>query len=86
MAIVESILLGIFSTLLGLAGGYVLARWFIDVLAARVLPDLGLHLLLTPGSLITVGVLGIAAVAITPVFGWRRLRSLNVPSALRLME
>jgi putative ABC transport system permease protein len=86
MGVVEGFALGLLSTLLGLAGGYVLARWLIDILAPRVLPDIGLHLVLSPASLVLVFVLGVLAVALTPIFGWRRLRRMNLPSALRLME
>jgi putative ABC transport system permease protein len=55
-------------------------------LAPRVLPDIGLDLVLSGRSLVIVLVLGVLAVALTPLFGWRRLRRMNLPSALRLME
>jgi putative ABC transport system permease protein len=86
IAVIEGALLGTLATVMGLVGGYLLARYFIDVLAARVLPDIGLHQVLTPASFAIVTVLGIIAVAITPLFGWRRLRTMNIPSSLRLME
>jgi putative ABC transport system permease protein len=86
MSVVEGLILGAISTLAGLAGGYFLARWFIDVLADQVMPDIGLNVLIRPGSLAIVLVLGIVAVGVTPLFGWRRLRRMNVPSTLRLME
>jgi putative ABC transport system permease protein len=86
MAMVEGFALGLLATALGLAGGYFLARWFIDVLAPRVMPDIGLNLVLSPSSLVIVVVLGVLAVALTPLLGWRRLRRMNLPSALRLME
>lgn len=86
VAVVEGLLLGALSTLLGFVGGYILARWFVHVLARRVVPDIGLDLVLSPASAVLVVVLGVLAVGITPLFGWRRLRRMDVPSTLRLME
>ena len=85
-AVVEGALLGLIATATGLAAGFFLEQWFITVLSPRVLPDIGLRVVLTPQSLLTVIALGVAAVALTPLLGWRRLRRMNLPSTLRTME
>ena len=85
-AAVEGALLGAMATVIGLAAGFFLEQWFITVLSPRVLPDIGLRVVLTPQSFLTVVALGIAAVALTPLLGWRRLRHMNLPSTLRTME
>ncbi len=86
MAVVEGLALGVLATFLGLIGGYFLASYFIDVLAPQVMPDLGLNTVLSPTSAATVILLGVVSIGMTPLFGWRRLRRTNIPSALRLME
>lgn len=85
-AVVEGAMLGLLATVAGLAGGYFLEQWFITVLSPRVLPDIGLKVILTWQSFATVAGLGVAAVALTPLLGWRRLRRMNLPTTLRTME
>jgi putative ABC transport system permease protein len=86
VAVVEGLALGALSTVLGFIGGLLLTRWFVDVLARRVMPDIGFEVAFSPQSFLIVFVLGVLAAGLTPLFGWRRLRRMNVPSTLRLME
>jgi putative ABC transport system permease protein len=86
MAIMESLVIGIIATLLGILGGYALLRYVMDFTASDVSPDILILPVLSPS---TVGVamgLGVLAVAAAPLLNFRRLRRMNIPSALRVME
>ena len=86
MAMTESAILGVISTLFGLAGGYLMLQWVATVLMPNAFPDLGLEVVFNPGSLITVMVLSVIAVAVAPVFTIFKLRKTDIPSTLRVME
>ena len=86
MAIVESAILGVISTILGLIGGYILLQWVVIVLIPNTMPDLGIEALIKPTTLATAVILGVGAVAVAPLLTVRRLRKMNVPSTLRVME
>lgn len=86
MAIVESAILGVISTILGLVGGYILLQWVVIVLIPATMPDLGIEALIKPTTLAAAVILGVAAVAVAPLLTIRRLLKMNVPSTLRVME
>ena len=86
MAVVESTILGVISTILGLVGGYLLLQWVVIVLIPATMPDLGMEAILKPTTLVLAIVLGIGAVAVAPLLTIRRLRKMDVPSTLRVME
>ncbi len=82
----ESVIVGVVATVIGVAiGGWVLG-WMLDSLARRTLPDFGIahHI-----GLETIGVaaaIGIVAVTLAPMFLVRRVRRMDLPSTLRVME
>ena len=86
IAVIESAIIGAIGTALGLVGGWILLRWTVDVLFPRVLPDVRLDAVLTTNSLAIVIALGIVAVAVAPLFTIRKLRRMDIPSTLRVME
>ena len=86
MAIIESAILGVISTILGLIGGYILLQWVVIVLIPNTMPDLGIVALIKPTTLAMAVILGVGAVAVAPLLTIRRLRKMNVPSTLRVME
>ena len=86
MAMMESAVLGVIATLIGLVGGYVMLQWVANVLMPNAFPDLGLEIVFNPVSLVTAMALSVIAVAIAPVFTIFRLRKTDIPSTLRVME
>ena len=87
MAMVESAALGLIAgTLVGLVAGYGLLQWVVSVLMPNTFPELGIRIVFEPLTLALVVVMGVAAVAIAPVLTVRRLRNMDVPSTLRVME
>jgi putative ABC transport system permease protein len=86
MAVVENLTIGIIATLLGFGGGLWMLWWVVNITAAETMPDIGLLVELSPATLVTVIVLGIAAVALAPLFTARRMRRMDLPGTLRVME
>ena len=86
MAMLESAVLGVIATGLGLIAGYVFLQWVVSVLIPNTFPELGLGIVFNPLSLVTVILLTVISVAIAPVFTTFRLRRMDIPSTLRVME
>ncbi|NNE72377.1 MAG: FtsX-like permease family protein [Acidimicrobiales bacterium] len=86
VVIKEGVVVGVVATVLGVAGGAFFLRWMLSSLATTTLPDVGIDLYLSPTTLAIAAAVGIAAVAIAPLFLIRRLRRMNLPDTLRVME
>jgi putative ABC transport system permease protein len=86
IAITESLLTGLVGTLLGLVLGRLLVAWLVNVLLPETLPDVGIIASLSGETVITAFMLGVVAVAVAPVLTVRRLRRMDIPSTLRVME
>jgi putative ABC transport system permease protein len=86
MDIAESLLVGVLGTSLGIVAGLGVLRWFTRVLIAQTMPEMGVDVAVSRATLITVGALGIVAVAAAPLLTVRRLRRMNIPGTLRVVE
>lgn len=86
VAMVESLVVGVLGTVLGLAFGLIVAGWIVNVLMPDTLPDLGARMALSGGSIVTTLAVGILAVGLAPLFTYRRMRRMDIPSALRVVE
>jgi putative ABC transport system permease protein len=86
LAVIEGLLIGIAATVLGLAGGLVLTGWVVNGVVPDTFPDIGLVVSLSSGSVAAAALLGTAAVALAPLFTARRMRRMDVPSTLRVVE
>ena len=86
MAMLESAVLGVISTLFGIAGGWLLLSWVVNALMPRTFPDMGVDIVLNPPALAIVAAAGILSVALAPALTVRRLIKMDVPSTLRVME
>jgi putative ABC transport system permease protein len=86
IAVVESLTIGVLATAAGIAGGYALLRWMLAYVVTDTAPDIGVAAIITPTTLTVVVVLGILAVATAPLLTFRRLRGMDIPSTLRVME
>ena len=74
------------ATGLGVVGGLAMVWWMTQSLLAETLPDFGLHVVVRAETIAVVAVMGILAVAVAPVFTARRMRRMDVPGTLRLVE
>jgi len=86
IAVAESFVTGLLATAVGIAGGLLLASWVVTSLLADTFPDLGVTTTLAGGSLVLAAAVGVGAVAATPLLMLRRLRRMDVPATLRVME
>lgn len=85
-AVVESGLIGLFGTVLGLAGGALALFWIAYDLFPGTAPDFGLDPAVGAGTLALTIVVGLVAVALAPLLTWRRLSRLDLPATLRVVE
>ncbi|EIV93630.1 ABC transporter permease [Frankia sp. QA3] len=86
LTVAESAVMGLVGTLLGIAAGYWALRYTVEVLLAETVPDLGVQAILSGRTLAVVLLLGVGAVAVAPLAAARRVRRMDVPSTLRVIE
>jgi len=86
IAMVESMVVGALGTLIGIVAGIGVVSWTMNDLLGDTLPDLGAVVTLTPASVLTAVAVGIGAVALAPLLTVRRLRRMDIPSTLRVVE
>lgn len=82
----ESLVAGVLGTAIGIGLGLLVSSWIIHVLMAETFPDLSARLALSGGSLATALLVGVLAVTAAPLIAFRRVRSMDIPSTLRVME
>ncbi|MCZ7526877.1 MAG: FtsX-like permease family protein [Acidimicrobiia bacterium] len=86
VAIVESLVIGVIGTLVGFVTGLLLVRWMVERLIPDTIPDLGLVTSVAPTTLATAVFMGVVAVGLAPLLTLRKLRRMDIPSTLRVME
>ncbi len=86
LAIGESLITGLLGTLLGIGGGLLVIGWVVNQTLPETLPDLGLVVSISGGSILIAALVGVIAVAIAPLLTARRLSRMDVPSTLRVVE
>ena len=86
MNIVESGVVGVLGTLVGLGVGWLLLDWLVQSLIPETFPDLSITTFVATRTLLVALVLGVAVVALAPVFTYRKLRRMDISSTLRVME
>jgi putative ABC transport system permease protein len=83
---VEGILIGVLGTLAGVGVGVLVVRWIVTNTIRTTMPDLGLDVVVSGGTVLTAAVLGILAVGIAPLLTIRKLRRMDIPGTLRVVE
>lgn len=86
MAIVESFLIGVAATVVGIAGGFAMVWWMTQILLTETLPDFALQALISAGTLVAVVIMGVVVVTLAPILTVRRMRRMDLPGTLRLVE
>jgi putative ABC transport system permease protein len=74
------------ATVLGIAAGAAVVSWTMKDLLGDTLPDLEAVVTLAPASIVAAALVGIGAVALAPLLTARRLRRMDIPSTLRVVE
>ncbi|MFE3998668.1 ABC transporter permease [Nocardioides sp. YIM B13467] len=85
MAVVESAVIGLLGTLVGLAGGYVALSYVVSGFD-DVTPELLVVPTLSTVTVLSTLALGVLVVAVAPAFGVRRERRMDIPATLRVVE
>jgi putative ABC transport system permease protein len=86
VTVVESVITGVVATLIGIGAGLVVVHWTMKDLLQDTLPDLGAVVTLAPASVVTAALVGVGAVALAPLLMLRRLRRMDIPATLRVLE
>lgn len=84
--VAESVILGLVGTTIGLAAGIALVAWIVDAKMSEMMPDLAIPLAVAPGTLLVALAIGVAVVGLAPLLMARRLRQMDLPGTLRLVE
>ena len=84
--VIESVVLGLGGTLTGLAVGLVVLNWVIEVEMPNTMPDLGIVLTIAPATVVVAILVGVVVVGFAPLLMIRRLRGMDLPGTLRLVE
>jgi putative ABC transport system permease protein len=86
MLTVESLAIGVLGSLLGLASGYGLVSWMVRSILSDTLPDFGVPAQLGTTTVAVAFAVGVAGVAAAPGLTFPRLRRLDLPGTLRILE
>jgi putative ABC transport system permease protein len=86
MSVVESTITGLLGTLLGIGFGLGLLTWMVRRLLPEVQPELAIQVAVSPATFLLAALLGVGVVALAPVLTVRKLRAMDIPSTLRVME
>ena len=86
LMVAENAVLGLLGSLAGVAVGSLLVRWIISFSVSETVPDLDIVPTVSGRSLVVGLVLGTAAVTVTPLLSIRRLRRVDLPATLRVLE
>jgi putative ABC transport system permease protein len=86
IAAAEMAAIGLIGTLLGLAGGWAVLAWVTGTQLQRTMPDIQVDPYLAPGTLVAAVVLGVVAVAASPLLLTHRVQTMDLPATLRILE
>jgi putative ABC transport system permease protein len=83
---VEALTIGALGTVAGIAGGRAVLSWVVNDSMAETIPDVGVLVAVAPTTYAVAVAAGTIVVAAAPVLTRRRLRRLDVPAMLRVVE
>jgi putative ABC transport system permease protein len=84
--VVENVLLGLTGTAVGLVVGIAAVAWVVGAKMADMLPDVAVPLVVAPVTVAAAGIVGVVVVGLAPLLMVRRLRRMDLPGTLRLVE
>lgn len=84
--VAESVLVGLAGTAIGLLVGIAAVAWIVGSKMADMLPDIAVPLVVAPVTVVAAAIVGVVAVGLAPLLLTRRLRRMDLPGTLRLVE
>ena len=82
----EAVVIGLLATAIGTVAGIAVLQWILDSLATRTLPDFEIVRTVSTTTLVAAVVVGVLSVTLAPLFLVRRIRRMDLPDTLRVME
>lgn len=82
----EAVVIGLLATAVGTLAGTVVLQWMLDSLAQRTLPDIQIVRVVSMQTLATAVVVGVVSVSLAPLLLVGRIRRMDLPDTLRVME
>jgi len=86
VGVIESLLLGLAGTAVGLGLGLAVLQWILDLVFPAAVPQLAVLRSVTTSSFVVTALIGLAATSTAPTLVARRLRRMNLPGTLRYVE
>ncbi len=86
MQMLENVIIGVLGTLIGIVSGWGLLKALFISRANVELADLKFFVVISPQTVLMAAGLGVIVVGLTPLLSIRRMRKMDIPSTLRVME
>ncbi|NDJ75346.1 MAG: FtsX-like permease family protein [Chloroflexi bacterium] len=86
MQMVENLITGTLGTLIGMGMGWIMLNAMLVARIEEQLADFKFEVTVAPLTLLVSLLLGVLTVGLTPLFSIRRMRKMDIPSTLRVME
>ena len=86
ISVIESAVTGVIATVVGIGLGLTLLGWMSRFLLPTTMPELGVDIDVATTTYVTAFAMGVVAVALAPVLTYRKLRRMDIPSTLRVVE
>jgi len=86
LEISEGLMYGLLGTIIGLGLGVGINRWLMTRIMESTMPDISMDVIISAGTVLTAVALGVIAVGVAPLLTLRRLRRMDVPGTLRVVE
>jgi putative ABC transport system permease protein len=86
LVMIENLLAGLLGTIFGIGLGMLVLFWIFSSPMMDMLPQFQFPVLLSPVTAGLAMLVGVGVVSMTPLLAMRRLRRMDIPSTLRVME
>ena len=86
MQMLENLIIGILGTIIGIILGWFVLNAFLAARVEEQLADFQFIVTISPTTMAVSALLGILVVVFTPILNLRRMRKMDIPSTLRVME
>jgi putative ABC transport system permease protein len=85
-SIAEGLIIGALGTAVGIAAGHALLSWVVNENMPETMPDIGTLISVAPLTYALATAAGTIVVAAAPLLTLRKLRRIDIPATLRVVE